>query len=60
MHIGSTIPIISDESRMRAGKVEIPRMIADVSKINSLGWKPKFSFEEGLAETIDKEITLKK
>ncbi len=58
--INPEIAIVSDESRIRTGKVEIPRMIADISKISSLGWKPRFSFEEGMAETIDKEISLKK
>ena len=58
--IDPKIAIVSDESRIRTGKVEIPRMMADISKLSSLGWKPKFSFEEGLAETIEKEIALKK
>jgi UDP-glucose 4-epimerase len=54
------IPIVSDESRIRAGKVEIMRMYADTSKITGLGWKPKYSFDEGLAETIEREIALRK
>lgn len=29
-----------------------PRNLLDVSKINKLGWKPKFSLEEGIADTI--------
>jgi nucleoside-diphosphate-sugar epimerase len=45
---------------MRAGKVEIMRMYADTSKITGLGWKPKYSFDEGLAETIEREIALRK
>tara|TARA_B100000989_G_scaffold1219_2_gene776 strand:- start:890 stop:1858 length:969 start_codon:yes stop_codon:yes gene_type:complete len=29
-----------------------PKKLLDISKINSLGWKPKTSFEEGLSLTI--------
>lgn len=58
--IDTKIEIISDESRMRVGNVEIPRMMADISKISSLGWKPRFSLKEGLAETIDREIACRK
>ncbi|OPY25442.1 MAG: dTDP-glucose 4,6-dehydratase [Methanocella sp. PtaU1.Bin125] len=50
--IDPAIPIVSDESRMRAGKVEIPRLCADISKLRALGWKPDVGFEEGLARTI--------
>jgi nucleoside-diphosphate-sugar epimerase len=44
--------ILSDESRKRAGKVEIPRMCADITKLKALGWKPTVGFDEGLARTI--------
>ncbi|AFC99390.1 putative UDP-glucose 4-epimerase [Methanocella conradii HZ254] len=53
--IDPSIPILSDNERMRAGKVEIPRMLADVSKLKRLGWSPKIGLEEGLARTISKE-----
>lgn len=58
--IDPKISIVSDEGRMRAGKVEIPRMMADISKLSALGWKPRFGFKEGLAETIDGEIARRK
>ncbi len=54
--IDKNIPIVADKNRMRAGTVEIPRMCADISKVSSLGWKPKYSINEGLAQTIDEEI----
>lgn len=54
--IGRDIPIISDDDRKRAAKVEIPRMCADVSKLKGLGWSVKIGFEEGLARTIKKEM----
>ncbi|MGA9141217.1 MAG: NAD-dependent epimerase/dehydratase family protein [Methanocella sp.] len=50
--IDPAIPIASDESRMRAGKVEIPRLSADITKLKALGWKPDVGFDEGLARTI--------
>ncbi len=49
------IPIVSDDDRKRAAKVEIPRMCADVSKLKGLGWSVKIGFEDGLARTIKKE-----
>jgi nucleoside-diphosphate-sugar epimerase len=50
--IDPAIPIASDESRMRDGKVEIPRLCANVAKLKSLGWEPDVGFDEGLARTI--------
>ena len=50
--IDPAIPIASDESRMRAGKVEIPRLCAEVGRLKALGWKPDIGFDEGLARTI--------
>jgi UDP-glucose 4-epimerase len=31
---------------------DVPKRCPDVSKIMSLGWKPKFTLEEGLKEMI--------
>jgi nucleoside-diphosphate-sugar epimerase len=45
----------SDESRKRAGKVEIPRLCADVSRLKALGWTPAVGFDEGLARTVAAE-----
>jgi nucleoside-diphosphate-sugar epimerase len=47
--------IESDESRMRAGKVEIPRLCADVSRLKALGWTPAVGFDQGLARTVAAE-----
>ncbi len=52
--IDRDIPIVGDEDRKRAAKVEIPRMCADVSKLKGLGWSVKIGFDEGLARTIKK------
>lgn len=34
-------------------KYDVQRRVPDVSKIKSLGWKPKYTLEEGLKITID-------
>jgi nucleoside-diphosphate-sugar epimerase len=46
------IAIEIDENRKRAGKVEIPRMLADISRLKGLGWTPAVGFDEGLARTV--------
>jgi nucleoside-diphosphate-sugar epimerase len=53
--VDPAIPIINDESRMRAGKIEIPRLCADVSRLKTLGWVPEIGFDEGLSRTIAAE-----
>ena len=47
--------IESDESRMRVGAVEIPRMCADASRLKALGWAPAVGFDQGLARTVATE-----
>ena len=45
--------IICDEQRLRPDKSEINRLLGSNEKIRELtGWEPKYSFKEGLAETI--------
>lgn len=50
--VDPSIPILSDDGRKRTGAVEIPRMLADITRIKGLGWSPRNSFDEGLARTI--------
>lgn len=46
--------IKTDEKRIRPVKSEVNRLLGSNEKIMRLtGWEPKFSFEEGLAETIE-------
>ena len=46
--------IICDEQRLRPEKSEVNRLLGSNAKIKELtAWTPKFSFEQGLAETID-------
>lgn len=52
--LGRTPEIVTDEQRVRPGKSEVMRLIADSSKAQRLlGWTPRVSLDEGLARTID-------
>ncbi len=45
--------IICDEQRLRPEKSEVNRLLGSNEKIMRLtNWKPKYTFEEGIAETI--------
>lgn len=45
--------IICDESRVRPEKSEVNRLLGCNTKIRELtNWKPKYTFEEGISETI--------
>lgn len=52
--IGEKVEIVSDEQRIRPDKSEVERLYCNNTKIltNTL-WKPKFTLESGLIETID-------
>ena len=46
--------ILCDEQRLRPEKSEVNRLLGCNKKICSLTeWKPQYSFEEGLAETVE-------
>lgn len=46
--------IVGDEQRFRPEKSEVNRLLGSNTKIRELtDWKPRYSFEEGLALTID-------
>ena len=46
--------IICDEQRIRPEKSEVNRLLGSNEKIKRLtNWEPKFSFEQGIAETIE-------
>ena len=45
--------IICDEQRLRPEKSEVNRLLGSNEKIRALtDWFPKYTFEQGLAETI--------
>jgi NAD dependent epimerase/dehydratase len=46
--------IVCDERRMRPQKSEVNRLLGCNKKITGLtGWKPRFTFEQGIAETVE-------
>jgi len=46
--------IICDEQRLRPKKSEVNRLLGSNEKIKRLtNWRPQYTFEQGLAETID-------
>ena len=52
--INPNAKIICDEQRLRPEKSEVERLLGSNEKILSLtDWKPKYSFEQGIAETIE-------
>ncbi|MFL2109908.1 NAD-dependent 4,6-dehydratase LegB [Marinilactibacillus psychrotolerans] len=52
--INPNAKIISDEQRLRPEKSEVNRLLGANKKIMKLtDWKPNYTFEEGLAETIE-------
>ena len=49
---GENINIESNENKKRSNGVEIPEIEADTSKLESLGWEPKYNLQAGLRNTI--------
>lgn len=46
--------VVCDEQRLRPEKSEVERLLGCNAKILELtNWKPRYTFEEGIAETID-------
>lgn len=46
--------IVCDEQRLRPEKSEVDRLLGSNEKIKALtGWEPRYTFSEGLAETIE-------
>ena len=52
--INPNAKIVCEEERLRPEKSEVNRLLGDSTKMRNLtGWKPEYSFEQGLAETIN-------
>jgi NAD dependent epimerase/dehydratase len=52
--INPSATIVSEDKRLRPEKSEVERLLGSNEKINKLtGWKPKYSLDKGLKETID-------
>lgn len=52
--INPNAKIVCEEERMRPEKSEVNRLLGTAKQLNDLtGWKPNYTFEQGLAETIE-------
>jgi NAD dependent epimerase/dehydratase len=52
--LNKKINIVTDDKRIRPQKSEVDRLLCDNSKIiKNTNWKPKYSLETGLKETLD-------
>lgn len=52
--LGKNIPITCEQQRLRPTKSEVNRLCAANTKAKELlGWEPKYSLKEGLAQTIE-------
>ena len=52
--INPSAKIVTDEARLRPEKSEVNRLLGTAKKLNELtGWKPEYTLEQGLAETIE-------
>lgn len=51
--INPSAMIVTDDDRLRPEKSEVERLLGSAEKMHALtGWEPAFTFEEGLAQTI--------
>lgn len=51
--INPNAKIVCEEERLRPEKSEVNRLLGDSTKMRALtGWKPAYTFEQGLAETV--------
>jgi len=52
--LGRHVEIVQDEQRVRPEKSEVERLLCNADKAKALtGWKPQYTLEEGLKETIE-------
>jgi nucleoside-diphosphate-sugar epimerase len=52
--MGKTIKVETDADRLRPGKTEVERLVADSTKAKELiGWETEVSLEEGVSRTIE-------
>lgn len=52
--INPNAKIVCEQQRLRPEKSEVNRLLGDATQLRQLtGWAPKFTFEQGLAETIE-------
>ena len=52
--INPNAKIVCEAERLRPEKSEVNRLLGDATKLRSMtGWEPRYTFAQGLAETID-------
>ena len=52
--INPNAKIVCEAERLRPEKSEVNRLLGDSTKLRELtGWKPQYTFEQGLAATIE-------
>jgi NAD dependent epimerase/dehydratase len=52
--VGKPVEVVVDPARLRPGRSEVERLLADNRKAQQLlGWAPEVSLEDGLARTIE-------
>ena len=52
--INPAAKVVCEEQRLRPAKSEVERLLGDASKLRRMtGWQPQYTFEQGLAETIE-------
>jgi dTDP-glucose 4,6-dehydratase len=52
--VGKKAEIIFDPARLRPGKSEVERLVADTTRVKKItGWQPSVTVDEGLKRTVD-------
>ena len=52
--VGRDLPVVTADERVRPGRSEVERLLADPSKARRLlGWEPEVPFEDGLRRTVE-------
>jgi dTDP-glucose 4,6-dehydratase len=52
--VGRDLSIVTADERVRPGRSEVERLLADATKAGQLlGWEPQVSFDDGLAQTVE-------
>jgi len=51
--VNPSMEIIHDKSRFRPSKSEVRQLLGAADKVKTIGWEPKYSFEQAIDETIE-------
>jgi UDP-glucose 4-epimerase len=49
------VELVSTAERQRSDDVEISDHVADISRVSSLGWQPRYDIRDGIRATIREE-----